>query len=103
MNPGATTSPEASNSDAAEPAGTAPTAAMRPPLIATSPAIAGAPVPSTIRPFRMTRLYNGGHAACGGGGVVGGGVGWQPMMVRINRVERRRATMSPMIPRQGGL
>src|SRR5579871_6970637 len=54
MKPGATMRPPASIVRSAC-VDTSPTAAMRPSLIATSPGTAGAPVPSTIVPPRMTR------------------------------------------------
>src|SRR5205823_4376911 len=52
--PGATTAPSASSTRRAAP-GTAPSAAMRPSRIATSPRRAGAPVPSTSVPPRISR------------------------------------------------
>ena len=62
MKPGATTSPLASITRFAFPSGTRPTATIRSPGIATSPRNHGLPVPSTIRPLRMTRSYSGSAA-----------------------------------------
>ena len=55
-NPGVTILPAASISRLPLPF-TSPTATMRSPCTATSPWRRGAPVPSTIMPFRMTRSY----------------------------------------------
>src|SRR5262245_38352062 len=54
MNPGATARPAASTSRSPRPL-TAPTSAIRPFAIARSPGRAGPPVPSTMRPPRITR------------------------------------------------
>ena len=69
MKPGATTSPFASMVRFAFPSGTRPTATILSPLIATSPTNHGLPVPSTTRPFAMTRSYSGTGSAAGAGTV----------------------------------
>src|SRR5262249_7836130 len=56
MKPGATTSPPASTSRAPRP-DTSPTSAMRPAETARSPLCPGAPVPSTMKPPRITRSW----------------------------------------------
>ena len=55
MNPGATTAPAASTVRFALAPSSRPIAAIRPSRMPTSPEYHGEPVPSMMRPFRMTR------------------------------------------------
>ena len=55
MKPGATTCPAASITRVLSPASLGPTATIRSPSTATSAARAGAPLPSTSEPFRISR------------------------------------------------
>src|SRR5512144_139128 len=64
MKPGAITRPSASISRVPRPV-TVPTWASRPPCTATSPRRAGAPVPSTISPPRITRSWVGAEVVMG--------------------------------------
>ena len=57
MKPGATINPEPSMTVAASAPSRWPMAATRPPEMATSATTQGLPVPSTIRPERMTMSY----------------------------------------------
>src|SRR5438105_14155737 len=63
INPGATTIPRASMERRAGAFPRFPTAAILPPRMATSPAYHGDPVPSIIRPLRITRSYGLATAA----------------------------------------
>src|SRR5512147_1067559 len=64
MKPGAMTRPSASISRVPRPA-TVPTSASRSPCTATSPRRAGAPVPSTISPPRITKSWVGAEVVMG--------------------------------------